>query len=348
MPEAVGLDDVIDIHSHLSDLCFSGMDLAELGSHYSAVLNDFRQYGRLSPAAERFVLNDDQFLEYLRTPNSKSPQDVLYAVEGIVKDIFTAIFNFLKRIVTGLWDFIRKIFGLQKNVKASNESNIKKLRPLFDKYQSDLDKIKLPESVPHMSKVEGVLHKLESILREVVKFDVTKLDSQVNAILDGKSEEADFQIDFAKIIGPNYVDDLNDVGISLEEDLPVFESVFNIATTDSTIRGLGYNYSEIVHLLGINEKGIHPLRTQMEKMTKTFEKITNNISKLKNKLQNDDSAKEKYQGVLEVLPKEISKITGLYHKLATACLAYEYKMADIIKCHYEALKYYNDSNGKTK
>ncbi len=336
--DTASIEDVVDSTVSLSNTCSMGIDLSDIGAQYAEVLMVLKKDRTVSPGIERFLKNDREFHLYMDENPQYRYDEVLGAVEGIVSDIFTMIYNFFKRLTMGLWDFIRKTFGLTKNVRATNEGNLRKLRPLFDKHRGDLDKIKISETVPARRDVEHVLNMIDATMQKLLKFDVSKLDRQVSEILDGGNTKVEMKLDYASILGEKYTDDLKVIGISFEEDLPIFESVFTNTKTSSTIGELGYDYTEILDLLRIMEKHIAPFKGQMEKMTRSLDKVTNDITKLKQKFKDDDAQKEQYQEVLENLPKEVSQLVGLFHKLSTAILAYSYKIADIVKCVYEALK----------
>lgn len=335
----VAIDDFVCCYQELNEVCLTGIDLSDINEMVVTLQESVK--AKYVPAGlEFFIRNDEVFSYYLPLGEVTTLSEYEAATEGIVKDVFTAIFNFFKRLVLGVKDFIKKLFGLKNTVTAMNESGIRQLRPVFEKYQPELSKIKASSQIPPKRDMEKVLVTLERLMRSVSQINVTDMEDQVNKILDGKSDTVTFEVNYEKAFGKNYVEDFKLVGISFEEDIPSFTSVFTDTQTDSTIGGLGYNYSELLELIKINEKQIQPLKSQMMRMSSVLEKITNNIARLKLKLSDDEENSERFKEVLENLPRTVSKLVSTFHKISGASLAYEYKMADIIKCLREDFKVY--------
>lgn len=335
------IEDLISSYHNLNEIYVAGQDVSEIGSFGSELLGTLKEQETLSLGLEYFLQNDIVFSKYLKQKVQYSKEDYKVAVEGMIKDVATALYNFFKRLVSGIMDFVKKAFGLQRNVSATNESNLKRSRALFDRNQTELKKIRIPESVPTRKDFTDVVDELGSIMRELCKVDVGSLDDDLNKILDGKSEKISFSVNYEKYLGKNYITRLKSVGIVFDDDMPTFQTVFANTATNTTIDGAGYNYGELLELSRKNENEIRPLHGQMDRMIKALDKVTNNISRLRVKLKDDEENSERFKEILEVLPREVSKLISLYHKVISAMVAYEYKLADIIRCIYEALKSYS-------
>lgn len=339
-PTSNEVEEFIDSYTQLTDICFMGADLAYLGDFSTGLYSLIHGQENLSVGMEHILKNDTIFYKYLPTTQNPTVKDYLVGVENVITDVFSAICNFFKRLSQGLTDFIKKLFSLRKNISETNTENIKRLKPYFDRYQDKLNSIPASSVIPHITDLEKILDHTQKITSNMLKLDVSSLDAQVLSVLGGKEDIENFTINYEKLLGSKYVEVLKSIGIDFQEDMPVFESVFVETKTSSSVGRLGYNYSELVSLNNILIKQIDPLQSHLQKLTKTLEQISNVLTKLQNKIDDDQKNSDKYTPILKTLPNEVSKLIGLFQKISLASLTYEYKLSEVITCLFNDFRSY--------
>ena len=158
-------------------------------------------------------------------------------------------------------------------------------------------------------------------------------------MLDGKSTKEVFNINLEAILGSNYTTNLEKIGITFDEEKPVFTSIFlDTHNSGLTISSANYTYDNLVELAKISVKQIDPLKKQMENLNKILQRISSNLQKIHFKFTDEEKADTSNKYILETLPNQITLLVGIYQKLALAGLAYDYKVADVIKSIIEAFK----------
>jgi len=340
---ASAIENFIHSCTKLTDICFDVDELRSIGQFCVDVRETFRIQGDLSPGMKQLLNTDVVFNRYLPLKESLTKTDYATGIENIVTDIFKAICNFFKRIVTGLWDFIKKVFGLQKTTSEINEKNLKLLRPYYEKHKSKLDSIPASSTIPSHSLALSTLDKLHTVILKLTKMDINRLSDQIHNLIKPDASITKIEIDYEAILGKTYVSDLKEIGITFENDLPVFETVYADVSTNSTIGKLGYDYASLTELNRVLGRSIIPLKSQMEKVVKTLDKISNELTQLSHKASKDDSNADKYKEILEMLPTQITRLVGLFQKISLAIVTYETKTSDIIRCIYEDFRSYGDA-----
>ena len=339
-PTSLEVEEFIDSYTQLTDICFMGNDLSYLGDFSTGLYSLIRGQENLSVGMENILKNDAVFINYLPKSEKLTTKDYLVGIENAITDVFSAICNFFKRLSQGLIDFIKKLFSLRRNISETNTENIKRLKPYFDKFQDSLNSIPASTVIPHSTELEKILSKTQSVTSNMLKLDISSLDKEVLAVLSGKEDTKDFNINYEKLLGSKYVEILKSIGIDFQEDMPVFESVFVNTKTSSSIGRLGYNYGELVSLNNILIKQIDPLQSHLQKLTKTLEQISNVLTKLENRISEDEKNNDKYTPILKTLPNEVSKLIGLFQKISLASLTYEYKLSEVITCLFNDFRSY--------
>lgn len=339
---ASAIENFIHSCTELTNICFDVDELRSLGQFCVDVRETFRVQGDLSPGMKHLLNTDVVFSRYLPLKESLTKSDYAVGIENIVVDIFKAICNFFKRIVTGMWDFIKKVFGLQKKTAEINEKNLKLLRPYFEKHKSKLDEIPASSTIPKCSLALSTLEKLHEVILRVTKMDINRLSDQIHSLIKPDASITSIEIDYSAILGKTYVSDLKDIGITFDGDAPVFETIYADVSTNSTLGKLGYDYSSLTELNRVLTRSIIPLKSQMEKVAKTLDKISSELTQVSHKAAKDESGSDKYKEILETLPLQITKLVGLFQKISLAIVTYETKTSDIIRCIYEDFRSYGD------
>lgn len=341
-PPMYAIENFIQSCTELTDVCFEAEDLVHIGKFCLDVRETLKIQGDLSFGMKQLLNNDIIFQKYLPPHLNLTTIDYSVGIENIVTDIFKAICNFFKRLVTGLWDFIKKIFGLHKTTSEVNSKNIGLLKPYYDKYRSKLDEIPASSSIPDYKLASGTLDKLQSLILQLTKMDINRLHDQIHELIQNNSQVSKIEIDYSTILGKNYVEELKQLGITFIDDAPVFESIYLNISTSSTIGKLGYDYHSLTELNRILTRSILPLKSQMEKIVKSLDKISNELVQISHKVSKEESSAEKYKEILETLPQQITKLVGLFQKISLAVVTYETKTSDIIRCIYEDFRSFGD------
>lgn len=341
-PPIYTIENFIQSCTGLSDVCFEAEDLTHLGKFCLDVKETLKVQGDLSTGMKHLLNNDTIFQQYLPPKLNLTTVDYSVGIENIVTDIFKAICNFFKRLVTGLWDFIKKVFGLQKTTSEVNAKNLKLLKPYYDKYRSRLDEIPASSSIPTYKLASGTLDTLQTIILHLTKMDINRLHDQIHSLVQSDTSVSKIEVDYSVILGKNYVADLKNIGITFIDEVPVFESIYTNISTSSTIGKLGYDYHSLTELNRILMKSIVPLKSQMEKIVKSLDKISNELVQISHKVSKEESSAEKYKEILETLPQQITRLVGLFQKISLAVVTYETKTSDIIRCIYEDFRSFGD------
>lgn len=335
VPTSYAVESFISSCVELSDLCGDGLDLSDLGQYSCALCDMFVKNGDLSTGIKKLLHTDEIFVGYFSTKILQSGEDYWAGIEGLITDIFRAICDFFKRLVANLWDFIKKIFSLRKNIFSSNENNLKKLKPLFDKHQNNLGKIPANSAIPAYSTFKNTLDKLNEVIVSLNRVDLRRLDTQLTQLIAKDDVDVELlDVDYESILGKSYIEDLQAIGIAFDNELPVFESVFAKVSTSSTVGELGYSYESLTDLHRIGSRVIDPLKIQMEKLTKILGNVSSSLARLNNKLTPDQKSSDKYKTLLETMPPKITRLISLYQKIGVAIVTYESKIADVIRLMY--------------
>lgn len=340
---ASAIENFIYSCTELTDICFNVEELRSLGQFCVDVRETFKVQGDLSPSMKQLLNTDVVFSRYLPMIDTPTKNDYFAGIENIVVDIFKAICNFFKRIVTGMWDFIKKVFSLQKKTAEVNEKNLKLLRPYFEKHGHKLDKIPASSSIPKHGLALATLQRLHEVILKLTKMDINRISDQIHKLIKPEGSVTTIEIDYVSILGKAYVSDLKEIGITFDNESPVFETIYADVSTSSTIGGLGYDYASLIELNRVLIRSILPLKSQMERVVKTLDKISSELTQLSHKASKDDSNSDKYKEILETLPMQVTKLVGLFQKISLAIVTYETKTSDIIRCIYEDFRSYGDA-----
>lgn len=332
LPTTLEVNEFIDSYHTLSSLTFAGIDLSYSVDFGFDLLDTFISQTGLSESMKKYLISDEIFKKYLPSKEEYQTKDFFVGIEGIVSDSFNAICNFFKKLVQSIKDFISKLFNMIFNITRTNENNLHKLHTIFKTKQSDLGKITASSNIPESLLVIDTFTNCKDVIDLLMKFDLSKLEHQVIAALDDKinPDQITETLNYERVLGKSYIELLSKIGISFGDDnLAIFETVFKSRTDTSTIHDLGYSYETLLDINKILTRHLTPMKQRMDILSKVLDKITVNLNKLKLKITSDH-VDQKSEYILKTLPKDITKLIGIYQKVSLAILTYEMKFSEIL------------------
>jgi hypothetical protein len=186
---------------------------------------------------------------------------------------------------------------------------------------------------------------MKELMSDLCKFPIHELNASVANVLDGNSNTVTFEINYSKLLGSNYIEKLSSIGIEFDEDdSPIFSTTLDTSYgSERSISELGYHAHELEELVDLTTIQISSMHDQLFKIQKILESIVFKITKLQN-TNTDLTKEENYKEVFATLPKEVSKLVGIYHKITSAKLAYTYVVTSVISSIIEALEHHDKSN----
>lgn len=330
----------------------SYMSLSDYSSITYSILPALKLYGECHrQLSTNYILEDDtkDMLSYcFGLEGIRSDYDIKLAVEGFFSSIYSTIIEFFKSMIRKVTDYVRDLFNWHHSLTARNKKALADLKPYFMKYKDHLDKVMVPSTVPSFEKLDKVTHDVLKFTTQLLKINVRKLENDVNDVLSGKKDEVVFMIDYSEVFGHGYLEDFENIGLTVTDAGVNFNSVITgDQSNGDSVASLGYMYDKLDRVNAVYDKQMEAQLHQMKETIHTLEKVKMDIERLGHTKELDSVKEDRNKKLVLELPPQILRAIGLMQKCSAASATYQTKLNEVMFSLLSSFKTFGNTIAKT-